>query len=153
MLSEQTSYKLYYAYIRPYFHSIFNIYPILSRTKQQQLEALNRKTYRIINRWHDATNDEIVNLPTYKSIELLTRIHYTKLLNTIMHSNPAVIADYIQQKLYLLFLREYYMNPALLKEKQNIVDKGRTSNRMLSLLTSCNPSLFDHVFCYNEELE
>ncbi|CAF3265582.1 unnamed protein product [Rotaria sp. Silwood2] len=152
MLSKQTSYKLYYAYIRPYFHSIFNIYPILSSTKQRQLEALNRKIFRIINRWYDATNDEIVNLPTYKSIELLTRLHYTKLLTTIMHSNPAVIADYIQQKMYLLFLREYYMNPALLKEKQKIVDKGRTSNRMLSLLTSCNPSLFDHVFCYNEEL-
>ena len=75
-----------------------------------------------------------------------------KLLTTIMHSNPAVIADYIQQKMYLLFLREYYMNPALLKEKRTIVDKGRTSNRMLLLLTTCKSSLFDYVFCYNEDL-
>jgi hypothetical protein len=152
MLSEKTSLKLYHAYIRPYFHSIFNIYPILSRTKQKQLESLNRKIFRIINRWYDATNDEIINFPTYKSIESLTRTHYTKLLTTIIHSNPAVIADFIQHKLYLLFLREYYTNPALLKEKRNIVDKGRTSNRMLLLLASCNPSLFDYVFCYNEEL-
>jgi hypothetical protein len=148
MLSSKISYRLYHAYIRPYFQSIFNIYPVLSRTKQQQLESLNRKIFRIINRWHDATNDEITNLPTYKSIELLTQIHYTKLLTTIMRSNPTVIADFIQQKLYLMFLREYFLNPALLKEKQKMVDKGRTSNRVCLLLTSCSPSLFDHVFCY-----
>jgi hypothetical protein len=148
MLSSKISYRLYHAYIRPYFQSIFNIYPVLSRTKQQQLESLNRKIFRIINRWHDATNDEITNLPTFRSIELLTQIHYTKLLTTIMRSNPTVIADFIQQKLYLMFLREYFLNPALLKEKQKMVDKGRTSNRVCLLLTSCSPSLFDHVFCY-----
>jgi hypothetical protein len=97
---------------------------------------------------HDATNDEKTNLPIFKSIELLTQIHYTKLLTTIMRSNPTVIADFIQQKLYLMFLREYFLNPAPLKEKQKIVDKGRTSNRVCLLLTSCSPSLFEHVFCY-----
>jgi hypothetical protein len=121
---------------------------LLSRTKQKQLEAFNRKNFRIIHRWYDATNDEIINLPMYKSVELLTQMHFTKLLSTIIRSNPSVIADFIEQKLYLLYLREYYLNPALIIEKRQIVGKGRTSNRIRQLLTKCQPTLLDHVLCY-----
>ena len=147
MLCTGISHRLYYAYIRPYYQSILDIYPILSSTKKQQLEALNRKIFRIINRWYDATNDEIINLPIYKSIELLTQLHFTKLLSTIIRSNPSVIADFIEQKLYLVYLKEYYLNPALVKEKRKIVGKGRTSNRIRRLLTGYHPTLLDHVLC------
>ncbi|CAF4167609.1 unnamed protein product [Rotaria magnacalcarata] len=58
MLSTEISHKLYYTYIRPYYQSILDIHPILSSSKKQQLEALNRKIFRIINRWYDAANDE-----------------------------------------------------------------------------------------------
>jgi hypothetical protein len=148
MLSQEISYRLYFAYIRPYYHSVLNIYPILSRNKQQQMESLNRRIFRTIHRWYDATNDEITHLPAYKSIELLTQIHFTKLLSTIIRTNPSIIADFIQHKLYLLFLREYFLNPVLLKEKQAIVTRGRTSNRIRRLLESCKQSLFDQVFCF-----
>lgn len=148
MLSQEVAYRLYYAYIRPYYQSVLNIYPILSSTKQQQLEAMNRKMFRIIHRWHDAINDEISNLPNYKSFELLTHMHFTKLLYTITRTNPSVIADFIQHKLYLLFLRQYYLNPILLKEKRTIVTRGRTSKRLRQLLASCKQSLFEVVFCF-----
>jgi hypothetical protein len=150
MLSQEISYRLYYAYIRPYYQSILNIYPILPRTKQKQLEALNRRIFCTIHRWYDATNDEITNIPAYKSIELLTHMHFTKLFYTIIHTNPSIIADFIQQKLYLLFLREYFTNPVLIKEKRMIVGRGRTSNRIRQLLSSCNQSLFDRVFCVDQ---
>jgi hypothetical protein len=148
MLSTDISYRLFYAYIRPYYQSILDIYPILSNTKKQQLEAFNRKIFRVIHRWYDATNDEIINLPIYKSFDLLTQMHFTKLLSTIIQSNPSVIADFIEQKLYLLYLREYYLNPALKIEKRKIVGKGRTSNRIRQLLMKCQPTLLDHVLCY-----
>jgi len=99
MLSTEICYRLYHAYIRPYFQSILDIYPILSVTKKKQLEALNRQVFRIIHRWYDATNDEIINLPLYKSIELHTQLHFTKLLSIIMRSNSSVIADFIERKL------------------------------------------------------
>jgi hypothetical protein len=150
MLSTEISYRLYHAYIRPYFQSILDIYPILSVTKKNQLEALNRQIFRIIHRWYDATNNEIINLPMYKSIELHTQLHFTKLLSTIIRSNPSVIADFIEHKLYLLYLQEYYLNPALKLEKRKIVGKGRTSKRIRRLLTKCNPTLLDHVLCFNE---
>ncbi len=102
MLSIEICYRLYHAYIRPYFQSILDIYPILSVTKKKQLEALNRQIFRIIHRWYDSTNDEIINLPMCKSIELHTQLHFTKLLSIIMRSNPSVIADFIEHKLYLL---------------------------------------------------
>ena len=148
MLSQEVAYRLFYAYIRPYYQSVLNIYPILSRTKQQQMEAINRKVFRTIHRWHDATNNEVINLPKYKSIELLTHMHYTKLLHTIIRTNPSIIADVIQHKLYLLFLREYYLNPILLKEKQAMVTRGRTPDRINELLSYCEQSLFDVVFCF-----
>ncbi|CAF1345446.1 unnamed protein product [Rotaria magnacalcarata] len=149
MLSKEISYRLYYAYIRPYYQSMLNIYPILSNIKKENLEAFNRKIFRIINRWHDATNDEITNLPTFKSIEFLTQMHFKNLLTTAMRSNPSIIADFIQHKLYILYLKEYYTNPVLLKEKRQIVSKGRTSNRIRKLLRQSKLSLFDYVFCYS----
>ena len=81
-------------------------------------------------------------------MELLTQTHYSKLLSTFTRTNRSVIADFIQHKLYLLFLKEYFLNPNLLKEKRKIIGKGRTSNRITQLLVSREPSLFDHVFCY-----
>jgi len=42
------------------------------RFKLKQLEAYNRKIHRITLGWHDALNDEILNLPKYKSMTLLT---------------------------------------------------------------------------------
>jgi hypothetical protein len=49
MMSEQVSYRLFNAFIRPYYQSILNIYPILTPTKQKQLEGLNRKIFRVIH--------------------------------------------------------------------------------------------------------
>jgi hypothetical protein len=150
MLSKEISYRLFYAFIRPHYQSILNLYPILSRSKQHQLEALNRKIFCIVNRWHDATNIEVTNLPAYKSIEHLTQIHYVKLYTTIIRSNPSIISDYIQHKLYLLLLKEYFVNPILLKEKRTIVGRGRTPNRIRKLLMACTPTLFDRVFSFVE---
>jgi Reverse transcriptase (RNA-dependent DNA polymerase)/Endonuclease-reverse transcriptase len=146
MLSQEVSYRLYHAYIRPHYQSILNIYPALSHTKQQQLEALNRKIFRNIHRWFDATNDEITNLPAYKPIKVLTQIHFAKLLCTIIRTNPSIISDFMQHKLYLVYLREYYLNPVLQREKQAIVARGRTSNRIQELLEFNKQSLFDEVF-------
>lgn len=150
MISQEISYRLYYAYIRPHYQSLLNIFPILSPTKKKQLEALNRKIFRIIHRWYDATNDEIINLPAYKTIGLLTQLHFTKLLNTITHTNPTTIADFIQHKLYFLYLREYYLNPQLRKEKQKMVTRGRTAKRLRQLLYSNKPTLFDLVYGFTQ---
>ena len=151
MLSEKVSFRLYYAFIRSSYQSLLNVYPILSRTNKEKLEAINRKVFRIIYRWYDATNNEIKNLPIFKSMEVLTQTHFNKLLPSITRSNPSIIADYLQHKLYILFLNEYYTNPALQKQKREITGRGRTSNRIRKLLSSPNLSLsiFDHVFSFH----
>ena len=88
MLSLEVSYRLYHAYIRPYYQSLLNIFPILSCTRKQQLEAMNRKIFRSIHRWFDATNDEISNVPGFKTIDSLTKVHFAKLLNTVYTYKP-----------------------------------------------------------------
>jgi hypothetical protein len=117
MLSKEISYRLFYAFIRPHYQSVLNMYPIISRSKQQQLEAFNRKIFRIVNRWHDATNIEVINLPAYKTIEHLTQIHFSKLCSTIIRSNPSIIIDYIQHKVYLFFFKRIFSKSSSSKRK------------------------------------
>ena len=148
VLSETVSYRIFNAYIRPYYQSILNVYPILPNSKRNHLEAFNRQMFRIIHHWFDATNDEISNLPKYKSIDKLTQSHFTKFIPTIITTNPSVICDFLQHKMYLLYIYEYYNNPLLLKEKRTIVNKGRTSNRILNLFENIKSSLFDYVLCF-----
>ena len=133
ILLQKLSYRLYYAYTQPYYQSMLNIYLLLSQTKLEQLEALNCRIFRIIHRWFDALNDEIINIPAYKPIELLTHLHDEKLSSTIIRTNPAIIAD-SQHKLCLLYMREYFSNPLLQKVKHAAVSRGRRSNQIHELL-------------------
>jgi hypothetical protein len=148
MMSEQVSYKLFNAYIRPYYQTLLNIFPILSTTKQKQLEALNRQIFRTIHCWYDARNIEIENLPKFKPISSLVDLHWNKLINTILRTNPSIIEDFLQHKLSILYLREYLTNPSLITERRNIFDKGRTRNNIISLIYESKPSLLDHVLCF-----
>jgi hypothetical protein len=148
MLSVAIAYRVFNAYIRLYYQSFLNIYPIISSSKQNHLEALNRQMFRTIRHWFDATNDEIVNLPTYKSIDKLTQMHWKNIIPAIITTNPSILSDFLQRKMYLLFIYKYYNNPLLLKEKREIVNKGRTSNSILALFQNVKSSLFDYVLCF-----
>ena len=145
MMSEKINYKLFNAYIRPYYQSLLNIYPILTSSKQKQLEAMNRQIFRTIHRWFDATSIEIESLPKYKSIANLTDIHWDNLTATILRTNPRVLEDFLQHKLSILYLQEYLTNPSLAQERRSIFGGGRTRNNIKSLLKGGKPSLFDFV--------
>ena len=148
MTSEEVNYRLYNAFIRPYLQSLLNIYPILTMTKQKQLEGLNRKVYRIIHQWHDARNIEIENLPKYQSICQLTNKHWDKLIQTIFLTNPSIIQDFLQHKLAILYLNEYLTNPMLINERRKIFGRGRVPKNVRKLLTEKRPSLLDHILCF-----
>jgi hypothetical protein len=79
MTCEKINFRLFNAYIRPYYQSLLNVYPILSDGKKGQLEGLNRKIFRIIHNWHDARNIEVTNLTKYRSIAELTAAHWNKI--------------------------------------------------------------------------
>ncbi|CAF4808590.1 unnamed protein product, partial [Rotaria magnacalcarata] len=149
MTSEQINYKLYNAFIRPYLQSILNFFPILSLTKQKQLEGINRKIFRSIHRWFDARIIEIENLLKYKSISKLTYMHWDKLTQTILVTNPSVIEDFLQNKLSILYLHEYLSNPTLANERRKIFERGRIRKSIRNLLTEDHLSLFDHILCYH----
>ena len=87
MMSEKVNYRLFNAFIRPYYQSLLNIYPILASGKQKQLEAMNRKMFRVVHRWFDANNIEIESLPKYRSLSELVNIHWNKLTHTVLLTN------------------------------------------------------------------
>ena len=148
MISEPVAYRLYNAFIRPHYQSLLNIYPILTKTKQIQLESLNRQIFRNLHHWYDATNEEISQMPKFKSIDELTRVHWSKIIQTIISTNPSVLTEYFQYKMYLLFINEYYRNPLLIRERRAIVTRGRTSKRILSLFQDPRSTLLDHVLAF-----
>lgn len=148
ILTEEVAYKLYNAYIRPYYQSLLNIFPMLSVTKREKLEALNRKIHRYIHGWHDARNIEINQLTKFKTIDELSQHHWDKLISTIHLTNPNIIRDFLQFKLYLLYLNEYYKNSSLLKEKRRIVQRGRTNKKIINLLNGPKYTLLDFIICF-----
>lgn len=148
MTSEQVNYRLYNAYIRPYYQSLLNFHPILSPSKQNKLEGLNRKIFRTIHRWFDARNVEIENLPKYQSITKLTKMHWDKLIVTILNTNPSIIEDFLQHKLSIVFLQEYLSNPALSQERKQIFERGKIRKNVRKLLSEQHLSLLDHTLCY-----
>ncbi len=148
MTSEKTNLKLFNAYIRPYYQSLLNIYPILSDGKKCQLEGLNRKIYRFVYNWHDARNIDVTNLIKYRSLAELTARHWNKLTYTIIRTNPGVIQDYLQHKMSMLFTYEYINNPSLAKERKAIFERGRINKYTLEFITEDRMSLFDYVLSY-----
>ena len=141
---------MYHACIRPYDQMVLNRYRIIAHIKQQPIESSNCNIFRIIYRWHDVTNNEIIHVASYKSIELLFHINVTKLLSRIICTNPTIITYYIQHRLYILFVREYFLHLTLLKEKQSIITKAKISNGLRQLLISYNPSFLDHTLDFTE---
>jgi hypothetical protein len=148
MTCEKINFSLFNAYIRPYYQSLLNIYPILSDGKKGQLEGLNRKIFRIIYNWHDARIIEIMNLTKYRSIGELSASHWNKLTATIIRTNPSVIQDYLQHKMSILYTFEYINNPTLAKERKAIFERGRINKYTLEFITEERMSLFDWALSY-----
>ena len=151
MLSDEVSSRLYHAYIRPYLQTILNIYPVLAHNKQQQMEALNRRIYRVIHRWPDARNNEVMNFPSYKSIEMHTRKFFDKVMNATLTSNPMVIEDYMQFKMYRMYLSEYIDNPLRTKDRGSTMNRGRRPKRIRHVIATNRRTLLDEVLCFNDE--
>ena len=142
---------LYHAYIRPYLQTILNIYPVLAHNKQQQMEALNRRIYRVIHRWPVARNNEVMNFPSYKSIEMHTRKFFDKVINATLTSNPMVIEDYMQFKMYRMYLSEYIDNPLRTKDRGSTMNRGRRPKRIRHVIATNRRTLLDEVLCFNDE--
>jgi hypothetical protein len=148
MMSEAVRYRLFNAYIRPYYQSLLNIFPVLSTNKQEQIEALNRQIHRATHQWYDARNIEVEALDRYKSIAKLTTKHWVNLAGTILRTNPAVIADYLQHKLSIVYLKEYLTNPSLTKERRSIFGRGRIRKHITRLVEGESLSLLDYALSF-----
>ena len=146
--NELVNYRIFNAYIRPYYQSLLNIYPILSANKKGQLEGLNRKIFRIINNWHDARNIEVENLTKYRSIGELTAAHWNKLTKTMLVKNPGVIQDYLQHKMSTVYLNDYVKNPLLARDRKTIFRRGRIRKYTLDSLSDNRATLFDLALSY-----
>jgi len=69
-------------------------------------------------------------------------------VHSIIRTNSSVLGDFLQYKMYLLYIYEYYNNPTPLKEKRKIVNKGRTSKKIQKVFEIDKFTLFDYALCF-----
>jgi hypothetical protein len=150
MTSAKIANRLFNAYIRPYYQSLLNIFPILAINKIQQLEAMNRQMFRIMHGWYDSSNVEVELLPKYRTMAELATTHWEKLKEAIIRTNPSILQDFLQHKLAIVYLKDYFTILALKNEKRKIFHRGRTRRNIVNFLEDRRRTLFDHTFCIRE---
>ena len=144
-MSGSIRYRSFNAYVRPHLQSLLTIFPALSSYRQNQIEALSRQIHRATNQWYETRNIEVGALDKYRSITQLAGSRSGKLSTTILRTNPAVIEDFLQHKLAILYLQDYLTKPALSKERRSIFGRGIIRKRTTKLMEHGSQSLLDYA--------
>ena len=93
------------AFIQPYLQMIYVIWPLLARSKTDQVEATNRQVSRLIHNWLDASNDEVRWLPHHQTAESKAQRFLRRFIDKAVNITPELFEDYILSKAMPMFLR------------------------------------------------
>lgn len=66
---EQARKLLFHAFISPYFQLLYVVWPLLSSTSIEHIEAKHRQLFRFIHVWPDASIDKVHCFPNYQTCE------------------------------------------------------------------------------------
>lgn len=136
---------LFNAFLLPYFQQAYLLYPLLSTTAQESLEAKNRSLFRLIFRWYDARNDEINWLPRFKNIRLRAREYLEKFVAKARIITPELFEMFEQHKLAKLMFTMH-------REEGGIIDalpRGRPSAKVLRW-EGAEDTFLDHLSAFLE---
>ena len=93
------------AFIQPYLQLIYVVWPLLSTSCINQVEATNRQISRLIHKWFDASNDEVRWLPHYQTAESKAQRFLRRFIDKAESVTPELFDDYILGKAMLMYLR------------------------------------------------
>ena len=133
------------AFIHPYLQMIYAVWPMLSISSIEKIEAKNRQLSRLIhNRW-DATNDEVRWLPNYETAGSKAQHFLRRFLNKAAMISHELFEDYILSKAMPMYLRMHI-------DEQPFIDalpRGRFNRYIREWM---NPSMDEKRKCYLDRL-
>ena len=86
------------AFIHPYLQMMYAVWPLLSISSIEKIEAKNRQLSRLIHNWWDATNDGIRWLPNYETAEPKAQRFLRRFIDKSEMISPELLEDYILGK-------------------------------------------------------
>ena len=96
---------IFHAFILPYFQLIYTIWPFLSISTIETIEASNRKIYRLINNWWDARNEEVRWFPTFQTAATRAQRFLRRFIDKATAVSPELFENYILTKSMPMYLR------------------------------------------------
>jgi hypothetical protein len=120
------------AFILPYFQLLYTIWPLLSVSTIETIEAANRQIYRLIYNWWDARNDEIKSLLAYQTAATRAERFLRPFIDKVKTVSPELFEQYILTKVMPMYLRMHM-------EEDHFIDalpSGRQSNYILQSIHS-----------------
>jgi len=129
------------AFIVPYFQLIHTIWPLLSLSTIETVEATNRQIYRLIYNWWDARNDEVQWLPVFQPAATRAQRFLRRFLDKATTVSPEFFENYILTKAMPMYLRMH------MEEEHFIaaLPRSRPNNHIRQWITSTTN---EHCKCY-----
>ena len=133
------------AFIHPYLQMIYVIWPMLSVSSIEKIEAKNRQLSRLIHNWWDATNDEVQWLPNYETAESKAQRFLRRFLDKAATISSELFEDYILSQSMPMYLRMHI-------DEQPFIDalpRGRFNKYIREWM---NSSMNEKRQCYIDRL-
>ncbi|CAF1248104.1 unnamed protein product, partial [Didymodactylos carnosus] len=120
---------IFNAYVLPYFQQLYSIYPLLPDSTKDKIEARNRQVYRVINRWYDATNDEIKLTHRFETITDRAKKILRNFINKAHTVIPELFEKYTQSGSMQMYLQMHNQSPFI--QYLNVGRQSATVKRWL----------------------
>ena len=133
------------AFIQPYLQLIYVVWPLLSNSSIEQVEASNRQLSRLIHNWFDASNDEVRWLPHYQTAESKAQRFLRRFLDKAVCLTFELFDDYILSKAMPMYLRMHVHERKFIAA----LPKGRFHKHVTDWM---NPSANERRQCYLDRL-
>ena len=136
---------LSHAFIHPYFQLLYVVWPLLSQSSIEQIEAKYRQLSRLTHNWLDATVDEVHCFPNYQTVETKAKRFLRRFLDKAFIKTPDLFNDYIISKTMPLYLRMHYQDHAFIQ----YLPRGRMNRYVQNWMIH---STSTHHRCYLDSL-
>ena len=96
---------IFKAFILPYLQLIYVVWPLLSTTTIERIEAMHRRLYRLVHNWWNATNHEVTSLPGFETAETNTQRFLRHFIDKVVVVLPELFEYYTLSKAMPMYLR------------------------------------------------
>ena len=129
------------AFIQPYLQMMYAVWPMLSISSIEKIEAENRQLSPLIHNWWDATNDEVRWLPNYETAESKAQRSLRRFIDKSETISPELFEDYILGKAMPMYLRMHIEEEAFI----GALPRGRFHSYLRQWM---NPAVGEKRKCY-----